>query len=203
MATDALVYVDNERYAEQHSLYSLLCAREHMSNGFVMVYSDILFSPDVLNQLMHADKDIVLAIDNSYQYHRHEVDKQLDLVRARSSEQSGRRSLSTADITEVLAVGKNIDAGQADHEFIGIAYFSEQGARLLQEVYDDCVGKNQAPFHEAESIARGGVTDMIQELIDRNIPVYGREIQRGWIEVHNKEDVEAAEMEIAAVKQIA
>jgi hypothetical protein len=100
-------------------------------------------------------------------------------------------------------VGKNLNAGQADHEFIGMAYFSKQGASLLQEVYDDCVGKKQAPFHEAESIERGGVTDMIQELIDRNIPVYGREIQKGWIEGHNKEDVKAAEKEIAAVEQIA
>lgn len=195
------VFVDNDQYAEQHSLYSLLCAREYMANGFVMVYSDILFSPDVLERLINTDRDIVLAIDGSYQYHKHEVDKQLDLVRTHGSENSGRRSLSATDITEVLAVGKNLGADNADHEFIGMAYFSPQGARLLKEIYDECLGKDASPFHEAQSFDRAGVTDMIQELIDRNIPVYGREIQRGWIEVHSKEDVRFAEMEITAAEQ--
>jgi len=196
-----LVFVDNDRYAEQHSLYSLLCAREYMASGFVMMYSDILFSPDVLERLINTDRDIVLAVDGSYQYHKHEVDKQLDLVRTRNSGNSGRRSLSTTGIAEVLAVGKNLGKDNADHEFIGMAYFSPPGARLLKEIYDECAGKGTSTFHEAQSFNRAGVTDMIQELIDRNIPVYGREVQRGWIEVHNKEDVRFAEMEITTAEQ--
>ena len=193
-----LTTVKNDKYEERHSLYSLLRAREHMAGGFVMVYSDILFSPDVLQKLMSTDKDIVLAIDSSYQYHKHEIDKKLDLIRAGSS---GRRSLSTTEITEVLAVGKNLESSDNNQEFIGMAYFSDQGARRLLEIYDASTAKHQTPFHEAESIERAAVTDMIQELIDQNIPVYGREIQRGWIEVHNRDDVKAAELEITNALQ--
>jgi NDP-sugar pyrophosphorylase family protein len=83
-----------------------------------------------------------------------------------------------------------------------MAYFSEQGARLLQEVYEDCLATQPSPFHEAPSIERAGVTDIIQELIDRGVPVYGQEVYKGWIEVHSREDVATAEREVTAAAAI-
>src|SRR5262245_30614209 len=47
-------YVRNERWAENNILASLLCAREHLSDGFLSTYSDIVYEPAIVRQLVAA-----------------------------------------------------------------------------------------------------------------------------------------------------
>ncbi|MDY7076362.1 MAG: isocitrate lyase/phosphoenolpyruvate mutase family protein [Chloroflexota bacterium] len=193
-----LVLHDNDQYAKKHSLYSLFCAEEQMESGFVLVYSDILFNEDILRRLVATEADIVLAVDNSYRYHRHEVDKRLDLVVSHGKHARHYRSLHPMKRTAITQVGKNINVEKADYEFTGIAYFSEEGARILRKVYHDCLATVDGPFHEADSLAQAGVTDLLQEVIDRGFAVHGLEIFQGWIEVHKKEDVDIAAAELSS-----
>jgi len=39
---------------------------------------------------------------------------------------------------------------------------------------------------------------MLQELIDKGFPVHGLEVQKGWMEIHRREDIEIAEQEMMA-----
>lgn len=192
-----LVFCDNDQYAEKHSLHSLFCAEKHMGQEFALVYSDILFDEDILRRIIAMEADIVLAVDNSYRYHRHEVDKKLDLVVSRGKRAARYRSLHPMRRTEIAQIGKNINVEEADYEFTGIAYFSEEGARTLRKVYHDCLAAVDGPFHEADSFAHAGVTDLLQEVIDRGFTVHGLEVYQGWIEIHRKEDVEIASAELS------
>jgi choline kinase len=99
---------------------------------------------------------------------------------------------------EIARIGKNIRTDEADYEFTGIAYFSEEGARILRKVYQDCLATDDGAFHEAESFAHAGVTDMIQEIIDRGFSVLGLEVYQGWMEIHKPEDVEIAAIELTS-----
>jgi len=94
---------------------------------------------------------------------------------------------------ELTKIGKNISKSDADYEFIGIAYFSEKGAEILKKVYDDCKRNAKGRFHESESFDRASDLDLIQEIIDRGFVVNALEVYKGWIEVHNKKDIEIAE----------
>jgi phosphoenolpyruvate phosphomutase len=192
-----LVFCNNGQYAEKHSLHSLFCAEEQMEEGFILIYSDILFNEDILRRLIATEADIVLVVDNSYRYHRHEVDKRLDLVVSRGRRARHYRSLRPMKQTEITQVGKNINVGKADYEFTGLAYFSEEGARILRKVYHDCLATVDGPFHEAGSFAYAGVTDLLQEVIDRGFTVQGMEVYQGWIEIHKEEDVEIAAAELS------
>ena len=192
-----LTFCENKQYEEKHSLYSLFCAQEYMEHGFVLAYSDILFNDGILRRLIECNEDIVLLVDNSYNYHKHEIDKNLDLVISRKKHSSHYRSLQPMTLTETTRIGKKIDVDVADYEFIGIAYFSEEGARILRKVYQDCQESVDEQFHEAESFDRAGVTDLLQEVIDRGFTVHGLEVYKGWMEIHNREDVEIAEQEVA------
>jgi len=196
-----LLFSENPLYLETHSLQSLMRAAEHMDQGFAMVLSDILFDHELLSRLVRRDKDIVLAIDNSYTYHKHDIDKKLDMVVSRKSFDPQLRSLRQEPETELVRIGKNIDADLADYEFIGMACFSEEGARALRTVYEGCHEASRGPFHEAASFARADITDMLQELIDRGYPVHGLEVSKGWREIHSRQDVEVAEAEMAAMPQ--
>lgn len=40
-----------------------------MTNGFALLYSDILVEFDIIKKLMDRKEDIVLVVDNSIQYH--------------------------------------------------------------------------------------------------------------------------------------
>ena len=192
-----LIFCENELYEEKHSLYSLFCAQEYMEHGFVLAYSDILFNEEILRRLIEGDENIVLLLDNSYRYHKHEIDKKLDLVISRKKRSSYYRSLQPTSLIEITRVGKKIDVDIADYEFIGLAYFSEEGAEILRKIYKDCQETVEGQFHEAESFAQAGVTDLIQEVIDRGFTVHGIEVYKGWMEIHNREDVAIAEQEIA------
>jgi phosphoenolpyruvate mutase len=192
-----LIFSDNDQYAAKHSLHSLFCAEEYMERGFVLAYSDILFEEDILRRLIATEADIVLAVDNSYRYHRHKVDKMLDLVVSRGKRSTHHRSLHPVKRTEITQIGKNINVGKADYEFTGIAYFSQEGARILRKVYHDCLATVDGPLHEADSFARAGVTDLLQEVIDRGFTVQGLEIYQGWMEIHKGEDVEIAAAELS------
>ncbi len=196
-AEEHLTFCENPEYETTHSLRSLLAAQDHMEEGFFLVYSDILFDPEHLGRLLRAGKDIVLLVDSSYRYHKHEVDKRLDLVVRREPRRPpARRRLHPSGLKELTAIGKEVNPSQADYEFVGIAYFSPEGARILRQVYRDCERTVDGIFHEAPSFAMAGVTDLLQETMDRGFPVYGLEVFKGWIEIHGPGDVRLAELEI-------
>ena len=78
-----------------------------------------------------------------------------------------------------------------------MGYFSEEGALILRKVYHDCLATVDGPFHEADSFAHAADTDLLQEIIDRGFAVYGLEVFQGWMEIHKKEDVEIAAVELS------
>ena len=191
-----ITFCENSNYQETFDLHSLFQAREHMERGFVLVYSDILFNYEILQKLIDSGKDIVLAMDGSYQYHRHEVDKRLDLAVSTNKREVHHRSLQPSSLTEVARIGKNVDRGAADYEFIGVAYFSQRGADSLRNAYSQCLHTMSGAFHEAASFKMASITDLLQELINRDVTVHGLDIHKGWLEIHDQQDVAVAEREI-------
>jgi phosphoenolpyruvate phosphomutase len=199
---DDIILLDNKNYDDRHSLYSLFIAKEYMERGFLLVLSDILFSEEIIKRLLDCDSDIVLVVDNSYRFHRKDLSKELDLVVSRQRRSAFHRTLTPTRMIEVRQVGKKIAKELADNEFIGIAYFSREVAEALPLVYEDCARTSKGRFHEAESFAMASITDFIQELIDRGFKVNGLEVFKGWMEIHNLEDVQLASRELAEARGV-
>ena len=79
-------------------------------------------------------------------------------------------------------------------------YFSEKGAEILKKVYDDSTEKYMTKnFHEAKSFDQAGVTDIIQEIIDRGFTVNALQVYKGWLEIHNKKDKKIADEMISTL----
>lgn len=133
----------------------------------------------------------MLVVDNSYAYHTHDIDKRLDLVITLKKPSDQMRLLYFQD-NVIVRIGKNIDKNIADYEFIGIAYFSEYGVKIIKNIIKDCVTNNKSCFH-AVSIEKATFNDFIQEIINWGIKVHILEIHKGWIEIHNKKDLALAE----------
>lgn len=183
-------YFDVDDY-QTGSLYSLFAARDEMEEGFIMIFSDILFDELIIENLLRSKEDITIVVDASYPYHRHEIDKELDLVIAKQKKDYYRELPSTIG-KEISFVGKKIKKDIATHEFIGIAKFSPYGAQNLIQIYEDCKKNHRGRFHESESFERASIVDMLQEMIDRGFKIHYIETNKGWMEIHNKKDYEIA-----------
>ena len=185
-------YFINNDYEDTHILHSLFKAEEDMVDGFIYLNSDVLFDQQVIENLLNVKYDIVLVVDNSYTYHKHDLDKRLDLVLAKNKPSAEHRTLHLKE-NEAIRIGKTIDKNMADYEYVGIAYFSEYGANIIRKIYHECKMSHKGRFHEAESFKKASFTDFIQEVIDRGFRVSLLEVHKGWYEIHNKKDIEIVE----------
>lgn len=187
-------YCDIKEF-ERGSLFSLLAARDDMQEGFIMIFSDIIFDESIVNNLLRSKEDITILVDASYPFHRHEIEKELDLIISKRRDEYYRDLLPTVG-KEVSFIGKKIKKQIATHEFIGIAKFSKYGAQNLIMVYEDCKKNHKGRFHENESFEKASIIDLLQEMIDRGFKVHYIETNKGWMEIHNKKDYELAKKTI-------
>lgn len=120
--------LENERFAETNSLYSLWMARALLKDGFVVLNGDVLFHPQLIEDLLssrHEDALLVAFRDGGTAPFGDEEMK----VKVRG----GR----------VVDIAKTLDASDTDGENVGIARFSPAGAALLVEVMDDLVSRGR------------------------------------------------------------
>lgn len=172
-------------------LSSIFAAKEEMENGFILTYSDIIFDESIVKNLLKSKEDITIVVDNSYAYHKHEIDKELDLIISKKRS-SHHRELSSTLGNEISFIGVKLKKDVATHEFIGIVKFSKRGAENLISVYEDCKKNHTGKFHESESLEKASLCDMLQEMVDRGFKVHYIETNKGWIEIHNENDYETA-----------
>jgi phosphoenolpyruvate phosphomutase len=186
--------IENPNYRNRYILDSLFQAEACMEHGFVAVYSDVLFHEEIIGHLLKTGGDISIIVDASYKHHTGESGKpNLELVVTRCHSALRKRRLNPHD-NNVVMLSRRIDPTIASHEFVGIAYFSARGAEILRQVYrDSCDQYKNEPFHDSAHFSRAGLTDMLQELIDRGFPVHALEVNNGWIEIQNQQDIQLAE----------
>jgi phosphoenolpyruvate phosphomutase len=168
-----------------------------MSGRFLFLYSDIIFDPAILEKLLKSQADISIVVDRAWNDHAHTQEelrtKKPDLVVTHHPPQTGYRFLPTVEGTALARIGRHLSPDEADGEFVGLAMFSEEGARLLRAVYHQTRQHSQTRrFHEAECLEQAAFTDMLQELVDRGSEVACVDIYKGWLEIDTFEDYRRA-----------
>lgn len=193
MQAKGITILENLDFKNGSALNSLFIGKEKMTNGFIMLYADILMKDEIIKELMSRQEDIILVADNSTQYHKPQEGNVLDFIIGKNQHKRTRREIRFASENVVAQIGSKINPETASHEFIGLAKFSKTGAEQLIETYNDVVKNYQGQFQESEDISRLNLTDLIQEMIDRGFIVHYMEIHKGWLEIHNAEHIALAE----------
>lgn len=157
----------NERYAETNSLYSLWLARDWIRGPFVLVNSDLLFDPTILESLLEA-RGSALAYDSTSSRGREQTKVRL----------SGRR---------VLDLGKDLPGHATQGESLGILKFDEAGAQALFQAAGHLIagGAKQAWVIEATRAVCG-------QLEVEGLNVAGRP----WAEIDYPYDLGMARSEV-------
>ena len=154
--------VHNKRFASTNSLYSLWLARDLLADGFVVLNSDVLFPPQLLDDLLRARYDDAL------------------LVAARgASEYSDEEMKVRIRAGRIAAIAKDLHPADVDGENIGVGKFGPAGAAMLIE-------------EMTRLVAAGGRRQWLPAAFDafcRRRPLWAVE-SRGlpWIEIDFPED---------------
>src|SRR5918992_2609608 len=116
-------FVENARFAQTNSLYSLWLARPLLADGFIVMNCDVLVHPQLVTDLLtarHEDALLIAYRERDTRYGDEEMK-----VRVRRG--------CVADIS------KTMDPEEADGENVGMVKFGADGARLLIEEMDALV----------------------------------------------------------------
>ena len=183
----------NTRYAETGSAYSVMLAKDLMRNECLIAYSDILFNRLIVDQLLKSPYAITLVIDRAYQTLPYR-DKKLDLVIAEDpAKGTSFRRFDLNNFRQVRRVGTRIDKKEANYEFIGMALFKNDGIKELRRAWEEANQKfSHQSFYESPDAEKADFNDLLQFLIDRDVPIHGLEIEHGWSEIHSPDDLRRA-----------
>jgi choline kinase len=174
-------FVDNRDWEHNNILESLFCAESEIDGPLFMTYSDIIFTPEVVERLVAAPGDICLVIDRAFRDH----------------------PLPEAEVSDLNASGKVRRVGkralppdEAFGEFIGLARLSAEGAGWMREAWrelrESYRGRESEPFQRAPSFRAAYLTDMLQHLIEAGRPVEPVAIEGQWREIDTVQDLERA-----------
>jgi L-glutamine-phosphate cytidylyltransferase len=181
-----VTYVEDTNYQNHDVLGSLMAAKEFLQGDVLTCYSDILFDDIILKQILNFNGDIGIPIDldweknyaNRIQHPKSEADNVL------------------VNNKKIIEIKKNISLSNNDEkigEFLGPVIFSEIGSKKFVKKYSELKKTHNGNFHNAVSLSKAYLTDMIQELIDENVKVEPIFINGKWIEIDTSEDLAKAQ----------
>lgn len=174
-------YYENERFDRSNMVETLFCAEEELDDEFILSYADILFEQRVLEGLLSAEGDHVVTVDTDWEQYWNARYGTIDHdVESLVMDQNSISSLGVPDVT----------VDEIDGRYVGLMKFSKRGARTLREVYQEAkeeYGGNA--WQQSGNVFREAyMTDLLQELIDRDYTVDAHTIEQGWLEFDTTED---------------
>jgi choline kinase len=165
-------YVENARYAQTNSLYSLWMARALLYEGFVVLNCDVLFHPALLDDLLSARHEDALLLA-----YRGAEEPPFGDEEMKVKVRGGR----------VVDMSKEMDPRDADGENLGIVKFGAAGAALLVDILDRRVAAGGLRDWAPRAFRDFAQTRALHAIGTRGFP---------WIEIDFPEDYRRAVREI-------
>lgn len=176
-------YVENRGWETNNILLSLLCAREHMADGFLSSYTDIIYRGSVVKELVASPHDKVLACDTDWRRRYRD--------RTQHPETDGEKL--RADGERVIELSRTIAAEAAQGEFIGVTKFSREGARELLAAFDAAKERfGSGLYREGRTFERAYLIDLFQSMIEDGSSFHKVDTHGGYMELDTLEDLSHA-----------
>ena len=164
----SVTYVENVRYAQTNSMYSLWMARPLLYEGFVVLNCDVLFHPVLLDDLLTA---------------RHE-DALLLAYREADQPPFGDEEMKVkVRCGRVVDMSKQMDPGEADGENLGIVKFGAEGAAVLVDIMDRLIAAGGLRDWAPRAFSEFAQVRPLHAIGTRGFP---------WIEIDFPEDYQRA-----------
>ncbi len=153
----------------------------------LLCYSDILFEPFTLQSLLNEAEDIVLLVDRTFKETQPRKTS-LDLVITDPPPPTKLRALRRHELYAVKRISKTLELEESHFEFVGLTLLSAKGTLLFRQF----LAEFEAEQPDDKNPRQSSLNAFLQRLIDSGVPVWAREVRRGWLEVHDFEDYKTA-----------
>jgi choline kinase len=167
-----ITYVENKRYGQTNSLYSLWMARALLYEGFVVLNCDVLFHPVLLHDLITA---------------RHENALLLAYREANQPLFGDEEMKVRVKAGRVVEMSKHIDPAEADGENLGIVKFGSRGAAALVDILERIVADGGLREWAPRAFSEFARVHSLHAIGTRGLP---------WTEIDFPEDYRHALQEI-------
>jgi choline kinase len=167
-----VAYVENARYAQTNSMYSLWMARPLLYEGFVVLNCDVLFHPVLLDDLLSS---------------RHENALLLAYREANQPPFGDEEMKVKVRCGRVVEMSKSMDPEEADGENLGIVKFGAEGAAALVGIMDQLIASGGTRDWAPRAFAEFAKTHPLHAIGTRAFP---------WIEIDFPADYQRAVSEV-------
>jgi choline kinase len=183
IAYPGVTYLDSARFMTTNMVRTLLCARAHFADGFVLAYSDIVYEAAAVERLLHTSAEQAAIVDSDW----------LDYWSARFAnplDDAETLKLSGSSITEIGRKPETL--GQIEAQFVGLVAFQGRGVERLLELTDLAEARQQQGGtlpNCPRNLDQLYTTDLLQGLIDRGADLRAEPIAGGWLEIDSVADL--------------
>ena len=176
-------YIQDYKFQDHDVLGSLMVAKSIINDDILTSYSDIIFEEKILESMTEFSGDIGIAVDLDWK--KNYVD------RAQHPKSEADNVLINGN--EVLEIRKNIlecKKNEKIGEFLGLMKLSRKGSKVFLDKYSELKISHQGKFHNAPSLEKAYLTDMLQELIVSGIRISPIYVSGKWCEIDTPQDLE-------------
>lgn len=174
---------ENADWQNNNILVSLMHAEDLMDEPFICCYSDILFTPQIVADLLQNTDDVALAVDTAW----------LERYEQRTEHPSDDAEKVTVEKGFVTQIHREIPEPDAYGEYIGVAKLSAEGADALRQHYhrrrEEFAGR---PFREAKVFEKAYLIHLLQDMVESGQRMTHVDTPGGYIEVDTQQDFDYA-----------
>ena len=175
-------YIFNARYSETEQLTSMMVARKKVFGDVLIIFGDIIFDSDILKQVLASNDDIKITIDLDWKKsYEEEPNKPADIF-----------WLNRKEIGKISAKEISLESKNEVGEFLGIIKLSAAGSKILVKKYEELEKSHTGKFHDADSLEKAKLVDILQELFDSKVKISPLTISGKWCEIDTPKDLERA-----------
>ncbi len=160
----------------------MMTARRKIAGDVLIIFGDIIFDSDILQQVLSSNDDITIPIDLNWEKsYEEEPNKPADKV-----------LVDQKKIVKISAKEISLESKNEIGEFLGIIKLSTAGSKILVKKYEELEKSHTGKFHDADSLNKAKLVDILQELIDSKIEIFPSIISGKWCEIDTPKDLERA-----------
>ena len=176
-------YIQDYKFQDHDVLGSLMVAKSIINDDILTSYSDIIFEEKILKSMTEFAGDIGIAVDLDWEKNY--------MNRAQHPKSEADSVLINGN--EVLEIRKNIlecKKNEKIGEFLGLMKLSRKGSKVFLDKYSELKISHRGKFHNAPSLEKAYLTDMLQELIVSGIRISPIYVSGKWCEIDTPQDLE-------------
>ena len=179
-------YVVDKNFHEHEQLSSLMAASKYFQNDIIISFGDVIVDDKIMNQVVESTNEFGIAVDLNWEKNY--------VNRDQHPKSEAENVLINGN--EILELRKNISECKENEkigECLGLMKLSRKGSKIFLDKYSELEISHRGKFHNASSLEKALISDMIQELIDSEINVEPIYVSGKWCEIDTIQDLKKAE----------